>query len=136
MGVGRLSTLSVERIDHSEQREVYFHRASCCALMHSSPPEDLMMDLSSELEFDLGEEVRLLEVPGTGGTQFVCSFEVVQGKTGAFDARFEWARVQYEKGQEVQLLAHPELFREAFYRFDGDKDGNDWSLEKTNSWEL
>eukprot|EP01052_Picozoa_sp_SAG31_P043924 SAG31_NODE_7479_length_1679_cov_1.360127_1_plen_152_part_00 len=65
-----------------------------------------------------------------GGEQFFCPIEAVAHKTGRFDERFDWARAKYTSGQRVTLVSDPEQFREAFFRFDGDEDGNDWSAEK------
>ena len=59
-----------------------------------------------------------------------CPFEAVARKTGNFDPGFDWARAKYSVGQTVQLVAELDAFREAFSRFDGDEDGNDWSPAK------
>jgi hypothetical protein len=77
-------------------------------------------------EPDRSLTLRLVE----SGELLECPFEAVARKTGNFDKGFEWTRAEYTIGQTVQLVAEPEAFRDAFSRFEGDGDENDWSEEK------
>lgn len=77
-------------------------------------------------EPDRSVTLRLVET----GELLECPFEAIARKTGLFDPGFEWARQKYTTGQNVHLISDADAFREAFSRFDGDEDENDWSPAK------